>query len=104
MRYLPILQELFESDSIIFMIIGVVIAVFVGLRLKNPKKNIKAIIISVNTYVICELASNIRTDFLIELILLFIGTVAIGCCLGFIICMIINFMGRGIRSQKGGLE
>lgn len=104
MRYLPILQELFESDTIIFMIIGTVIAVFVGLWLKNSKKNIAAIIISVITYVICELASNIHTNFMLELILLFIGTVAIGCCLGFIISMIINFMGRGIRSQKGGLE
>lgn len=103
MRYLPILQELLESDTIIFMIIGTVIAVFVGLWLKNPKKNIAAIIISVITYVICELASNIHTNFMLELILLFIGTVAIGCCLGFIIGMTINFMGRGIRSQKGGL-
>lgn len=32
MKYLPILQELFESDTIVFLIIGIVIALIIGLR------------------------------------------------------------------------
>lgn len=89
MKYLPILQELFESDTIIFMIIGIVIAVIIGLQLKQQKKYILAIIISIVTYAICELVSNIHTNFMLELILLFIGTVSIGCCIGFIISILL---------------
>ena len=35
MKYLPILQELFESDTVIFLIIGMAIALIVGLRIIN---------------------------------------------------------------------
>lgn len=90
MKYLPIFQELFESDTLILIVIGIVIAVIVGLRLKTQRKCIMAVVASVVTYVICEAASNMHTNFMVELILLFIGTVAIGCCIGFIICLFNN--------------
>lgn len=86
MKYLPILQELFESDTIIFLIIGVAIAVTIGLRLNNQKKCMVGGVLSLAIYIICELASNIHTNFMLEIILLFIGTVAIGGFIGFIIC------------------
>ncbi len=35
MRYFPILQELFESDTVIFLVIGIAVSVFAGLRLKT---------------------------------------------------------------------
>ena len=92
MKYLPILQELFESDTIVFLIIGIAIALIVGLRIKNHNKCIAAIGISVGTYVICELISNFHTNFMIELILLFIGTASIGCCIGFITCLLIKLI------------
>lgn len=92
MKHLPILQELFESDTIIFLIIGIAVAVVAGLWLKNQKKCIIGIIISVVLYLICELASNFRTNFMLELILLFIGTVAIGCCIGFIIYLLVRLL------------
>ena len=92
MKYLPILQELFESDTIVFLIIGIAIALIVGLRIKNHNKCIAAIGISVGTYAICELISNFHTNFMIELILLFIGTVSIGCCIGFITCLLIKLI------------
>lgn len=100
MKYLPILQELFESDTLIFLLIGIIIAVIVGLRLKNHKKCIMAVLISVVIYGICESVSNIHTNFMLELILLFIGTVAIGCCVGFIICLLINFICQRTLSRK----
>ena len=96
MKYLPILQELFESDTFIFLIIGIAVALIVGLRIKNHNKCIAAIGISVATYVICELVSNFNTNFMLELILLFVGTAAIGCCIGFIICLLIKL----IKNQK----
>lgn len=96
MKYLPILQELFESDTIVFLIIGIVIALVIGLRLKNHKKYIPGITISVFIYAICELVSNVHTNFMLELILLFVGTVAIGCCIGLIVCLLIKL----IQNQK----
>ena len=37
MKYLPILEELFSSDSIFFLVIGLVLAAFVGVRMKDTK-------------------------------------------------------------------
>ena len=85
MKYLPILQELFESDTIIFLIIGIVIALIAGLWLKNRKRCVIGAALSLALYVICELASNIHTNFLLEIVLLFAGTAAIGCFIGFLI-------------------
>jgi hypothetical protein len=37
MKYIPILQELFESDTVIFLIVGIVIAVIMGLFKKSKR-------------------------------------------------------------------
>lgn len=92
MKHLPILQELLESDTIIFLMIGIAIAFVAGLCLKSQKKCIIGISTSVVLYLICELASNIHTNFMLELILLFIGTAAIGCCIGFIFCLLVRLL------------
>ena len=89
MKYLPILQELFESDTIIFLIIGIAISVIIGLRLRKNKCLIGAAI-SIAIYAVCEFTSNIHTNFMLEFIQLFIGTFAIGCCIGFILCFLIK--------------
>ena len=88
MKYLPILQELFESDTILFLIIGIVIAVIAGLWLKNRKRCIIGAALSLVLYVICELASNIHTNFLLEIVLVFAGTAAIGCCIGVLLSLV----------------
>ena len=85
MKYLPILQELFESDTILFLIIGIVIAVIAGLWLKNRKKCVIGAVLSFALYLICELISNIHTNFLLEIVLLFVGTAAIGGCIGLLL-------------------
>ena len=90
MKYFPILQELFESDTIVFWIIGLVIAVFIGLRLNSKKQCLTAAVISIAVYAVCEAVSNIRSNYMTELILLFIGTVAIGCFIGFLLSLLIN--------------
>lgn len=89
MKYLPIFQELFESDSIIFMLIGLVLAAFIGIKMDDIKKIIISLVSSFALYAVCELASNIHTNFMIELILLFAGTIAIGGILGFLISIIV---------------
>lgn len=92
MKYLPILQELFESDTIAFLIIGIAIAHIIGLRFKSLKRCIIAIIVSAAIYFICEILSNVHTNYLLELFALFIGTTVIGCFIGFLICFLIRLI------------
>ncbi|MCB6414079.1 hypothetical protein LI221_03195 [Faecalimonas umbilicata] len=89
MKYFPIFQELFQSDSIIFMLIGLAITVFIGIKLNEIKKIIVCLVSSVALYAVCELISNIHTNYLFELILLFVGTIAIGGIIGFLISAIV---------------
>ena len=88
MKYLPILQELFESDTIVFLIIWIVFAVIAGLWLKNRKRCVIGVALSIALYVICELVSNFHTNFLLEIVLVFAGTAAIGCCIGFLLSLV----------------
>lgn len=85
MKYLPIFNELFESDTIIFLILGLVIATIIGIKMNNHKKCIIGAIAMIITYLLCELISNFQINFLITIILLFMGTIAMGGCIGFII-------------------
>lgn len=95
MKYFPILQELFESDTIVFLIVGIIIVALICLWLKNLmslKKCTMGMIVSIIIYVLCELISNIHINFLSEIILLFIGTFAIGCGIGFLVCTFIELL------------
>lgn len=47
-------------------------------------KFIISLISSFVLYAVCELASDIHTSFLIEIILLFAGTIALGGVIGFL--------------------
>lgn len=96
MKYFPILQELFESDTVLFFIMGLIIAVVIGLRLSSPKKLCIGAGISVMIYLVCELVSNIHTNFMAELILLFFGTIAMGGVIGFVIALFVAL----IRNRK----
>lgn len=89
MKYLPIFQELFESDSIAFMLIGLILAVFIGIKMSNIRQTIISLILSFALYAVCEFVSNIHTNYMIELILLFVGTIAIGGIIGFLISTIV---------------
>ena len=89
MKYLPIFQELFESDSIVFMLIGLILTVFIGIKMNDTRQTIIGLVSSFALYIICELVSNIHTNYMIELILLFVGTIAIGGVIGFLISTIV---------------
>ena len=90
MKYLPILDELFSSDSILFLLIGLIIALIIGLRLKPTKKITVGMIASIIVYVFCEVVSIIPVTFLFEIIALFIVTIAIGCLIGFLIALVVS--------------
>lgn len=90
MKYLPIMGELFSSDSFIFMLIGLVVAAIIGIVMKSTKKNIVGLGSCFAIYVISEIISNIRSGYLLELILLFVGTLAIGGIIGFLIGLIVS--------------
>ena len=91
MRYLPILGELFSSDSAIFMLIGLVIATIIGIKMKNVRKNTIGVAICLITYVVCEIISQVvGMNYLVEIIALFVGTIAIGGFIGFLIGLIVS--------------
>ena len=85
MRWFPILDEFFASDTIIFMLIGVIIAIICSIKMKEPKKWLTGLVVSALVYACCELLSNFHTNYMLEFILLFAGTVAIGSLIGFLI-------------------
>lgn len=89
MKYFPIFQELFESDSVIFMLIGLILAVYIGAQMKSAGKTVIGFGLNFVLYIICEFASNIHTNFLIEIILIIVGTAAIGGTIGFLISAIL---------------
>jgi ABC-type transport system involved in cytochrome c biogenesis permease component len=95
MKYLPILQELFTSDTVKFLIVGIVIAVAIGLFLKKQKHFEISLIASIVVYAVCELISNIHTNFLVEIILVFAGTAALGCFVGFGVSLLIRMLRSG---------
>ena len=85
MKFLPVLSELFSSDSIIFMIIGFVIAVIISMKISDKRKGFVGMAAGLSVYAVCEIILNIRTNNVLEIGLLFAGTVALGLCLGFLI-------------------
>lgn len=85
MKFLPVLSELFSSDSIIFMIIGFVIAVIISMKISDKRKGVVGMAAGLSVYAVCEIILNIRTNNVLEIGLLFAGTVALGLCLGFLI-------------------
>ena len=89
MRWFPILDELFSSDTIVFMIIGVIIAIICRIKMKDSGKLRVCLAVSFLIYVCCELLSNFHTNYMLELILLFAGTIAIGSVIGFLIASIV---------------
>ena len=87
---LPVLSELFSSDSIVFMIVGLVISFVIGIKTKNKKVKLYGLFIIFGVYVICEVISQFPITYLVAFITLFIGTIAIGGPLGFLLSFAIK--------------
>lgn len=101
MRFFPILDELFSSDTVIILLIGLVVSGFLGILIKNTKKSLIGLVVCLIIYAISELLSNIRTNNFVEIILLFVGTLAIGGALGFLISVIISMRRRKEEALNG---
>lgn len=90
MKYFPIFDELFSSDSVIFLLIGLALALVIGLTARSEKVRRVGIAASLAVYVACELLSNLRAVYMTKLAFLLIGTTAIGCCIGFLIAHLVR--------------
>lgn len=90
MAYLPILDELFSSDSVVFVIIGIVVAVFISIKIAENRKKFIGMMVNFLIYVVCEAASNIHINYAIDLALLIIGAIAVGLFLGFLIGIVVS--------------
>ena len=91
MKYLSILEELFSSDSFFFALIGFVAATVIGILMKSAMKNIIGFCAGLIVYVIAEIMSNIiKGSYLLDILLLFVGTIAIGGVMGFLVEFVIS--------------
>ena len=91
MRYLPILDELFDSDMYFLLIGGFLIALGIGLFIKDTRKELYCLIGSLVVYVGCEVGcAFIVKSYGPAFLLLFLGTFALGAFLGFLIGLIIT--------------
>ena len=66
MRYLPILEELYSSDSVLFMAAGVIVALVISVKFCDTKRNLIGLIGSFVVYAICEVLSNFYTNKIIS--------------------------------------
>lgn len=89
MKYLPILDELFSSDLIYIVLIGIGVAIICASVKRYSKKNTIAMIAAFLVYIICELMCNIIYNFLLTFILIFIGSFALGFSIGSLVIRII---------------
>lgn len=90
MKYLPIMQELLGSDTVVIFCIGAVAALILGLIMDNRDSRAYAVSCSLGLYLLSELLSNIRLSFLPEIALVFVGTIALGAFIGFAVSFIIK--------------
>lgn len=89
MIYLPILGELFISHRIEFLLFGLVLALLIGMNTKTRKEALYGFAVSLAVYIVSELLSNVHTNYLIEMILLLVGTIALGGIIGFLMVIVI---------------
>ncbi len=97
MRYLPILEEVFTSDMWIVLLVGLITFMLASTRQKSFKTKRIGLITCAVVYIACEILSNIRTNNLLEIIWVLVGTIALGGIPGFAIGMI---MKRGMKSAQ----
>lgn len=96
MKYLPILDELFSSNSIFVLFLSLAITLILSMKLKDARKYLIGTVASFVVYAVCEALSNIRINNLMEIAVLFTGTIAMGSFAGFLIGLVIS----KIRKQQ----
>ena len=84
-RYLPIFSELTDSDSWGFLLIGAGIGFVFGFMLKDIRHRNRAAISCLAAYALCEIILDIRVNMGLGLLLLIVGTTALGACMGILL-------------------
>lgn len=59
------------------------------IKMNDTRKSILCLVSSFVLYAVCELVSNLHTNYIMELMLLFVGTIAIGAIIGFLISLLV---------------
>ena len=96
-----ILGELFESDLVLFLLIGLVSSAIIGLLVMRRKSLLIGTIISAAVYAVCEimLSTYLVKAFLSQLLTLFFGTAAIGTTFGFLVGFVIKLIREKAKKQ-----
>lgn len=90
LKNLPILQELFESDLVIFYALGLVAAFLSSRFLKKEKLLGIGAAAAAALYLICEVIAIARSEYGIGIAVMVLGTLGLGGCLGFLIRLAIT--------------
>ena len=90
MSHFPILQEMLESNSVIFAVVGLILGRAVGMKLRTPKRNLIAALISGAVYAVCEVLEQHPASYAMGIALLGVGTVAVGATVALIISAVIE--------------
>ena len=88
MNVLVILDELFSSDSYLFLPAGMAIALPVSFLTKDQKKIVTGFIISLLVYVFSEVFLQFHHGYFAGMIVLFAGTAALGAAACFLVCFL----------------
>ncbi|SDA12217.1 hypothetical protein SAMN02910447_00557 [Ruminococcus sp. YE71] len=84
MKYLPILEELFRSDSCWFLLIGFAVGFAASGAVRLKRSAVRAAAVSAVVYGLCEVLLNVvGHNYMAELMGLFIGTTALGAGIAF---------------------
>ena len=84
-RYFPILDELFSSDSVVFFLLGLAIAAILCWKLKSRKARLRGMLVALVLYALCEVLANVVNSYMAALLLLFVGTQALGAMCAFLL-------------------
>ncbi len=95
MEYLFIFDGLFKSDFGIFAIGGLLVALVIGMIMKSVKKSLISAGVALAIAVISEVILHFAWNMGVEFIGMIVGTVAIGCCVGFLITALFAVFGIG---------
>lgn len=87
---LPILQELFESDLVIFYALGLIAAFLSSRLLKNDKMLGIGAGAAAAVYLICEAIAIACSGYGVGIAVMVIGVLGLGGCLGFLIRLAVS--------------